>query len=70
VLVSYNLGMRYCTTRASADAAGKVDLMTDQGEDCVVVNPSSMPKRSGDRIKTDRLRPAAAAHAGVARRRW
>ena len=25
-----------------------------QGEDCVVVNPSSMPKRSGDRIKTDR----------------
>ena len=24
------------------------------GEDCVVVNPSSMPKRSGDRIKTDR----------------
>ena len=28
--------------------------LTDQGEDCVVVNPSSMPKRSGDRIKTDR----------------
>jgi len=25
-----------------------------QGEDCVIVNPSSMPKRSGDRIKTDR----------------
>lgn len=24
------------------------------GEECVVVNPSSMPKRSGDRIKTDR----------------
>ena len=27
---------------------------TAQGEDCVVVSPSSMPKRSGDRIKTDR----------------
>ena len=25
-----------------------------QGEDCVVVSPSMMPKRSGDRIKTDR----------------
>jgi transposase len=25
--------------------------LTSQGEDCVVVNPSSMPKRSGDRIK-------------------
>ena len=28
--------------------------LTAQDEDCVVVNPSSMPKRSGDRIKTDR----------------
>jgi transposase len=28
--------------------------LTSQGEECVVVNPSSMPKRSGDRIKTDR----------------
>ena len=28
--------------------------LTAQGEDCTVVNPSSMPKRSGDRIKTDR----------------
>ena len=28
--------------------------LTTHGEDCVVVNPSSMPKRSGDRIKTDR----------------
>jgi transposase len=28
--------------------------LTAEGEDCVVVNPSSMPKRSGDRIKTDR----------------
>lgn len=28
--------------------------LTAQGEDCVVVNPSSMPKRSGERIKTDR----------------
>jgi transposase len=26
--------------------------LTGQGEDCAVVNPSSMPKRSGDRIKT------------------
>jgi hypothetical protein len=28
--------------------------LTAHGEECVVVNPSSMPKRSGDRIKTDR----------------
>jgi transposase len=28
--------------------------LTAQGEDCVVVNPSSLPTRSGDRIKTDR----------------
>ena len=28
--------------------------LTAHGEDCVVVSPSSMPKRSGDRIKTDR----------------
>jgi transposase len=28
--------------------------LTTQGEDCVVVNPSSMPKRSSDRVKTDR----------------
>jgi transposase len=28
--------------------------LTTEGEDCAVVNPSSMPKRSGDRIKTDR----------------
>ena len=28
--------------------------LTGEGEDCAVVNPSSMPKRSGDRIKTDR----------------
>ena len=28
--------------------------LTTQGEDCVLVNPSSLPKRSGDRIKTDR----------------
>ena len=27
--------------------------LTALGGDCVVVNPSSMPKRSGDRIKTD-----------------
>lgn len=29
-------------------------FLTAEGEACVVVNPSSMPKRSGDRIKTDR----------------
>ena len=28
--------------------------LTAQGDDGVVVNPSSMPKRSGDRVKTDR----------------
>ena len=28
--------------------------LTAQSEECVVVNPSRMPKRSGDRIKTDR----------------
>jgi hypothetical protein len=28
--------------------------LTAQGGECVVVHPSSMPKRSGDRIKTDR----------------
>jgi len=35
--------------------------LTGQGEDCVVVNPSSLPKRSGDRIKTDRRDGAALA---------
>ena len=29
-------------------------FLTAQSEDCVVVDPSNMPKRSGDRIKTDR----------------
>ena len=28
--------------------------LTKQGEDCVVVSPSMIPKRSGDRVKTDR----------------
>ena len=28
--------------------------LTAHGEDCVVVSPSMIPKRSGDRIKTDR----------------
>ena len=28
--------------------------LTGLGEDCVVISPSNMPKRSGDRIKTDR----------------
>jgi len=35
--------------------------LTAEGEDCVVVNPSSMPKRSGDRIKTDRRDGASLA---------
>ena len=28
--------------------------LTEHGEDCVVVSPSMIPKRSGDRVKTDR----------------
>jgi transposase len=28
--------------------------LTGQGEDCAVVSPSMIPKRSGDRVKTDR----------------
>ena len=28
--------------------------LTTHGEHCVVVSPSMMPKRSGDRVKTDR----------------
>jgi transposase len=28
--------------------------LTGRGEDCVVVSPSMIPKRSGDRVKTDR----------------
>src|SRR6478672_5171451 len=28
--------------------------LTARGEDCVVVSPSMVPKRSGDRVKTDR----------------
>jgi len=28
--------------------------LTAEHEDCVVVSPSSMPKRSGERVKTDR----------------
>ncbi len=39
---------------AGACGFGIHRYLTAQGEDCVVVNPSSMPKRSGDRIKTDR----------------
>jgi transposase len=35
--------------------------LTAQAEDCVVVNPSSMSKRSGDRIKTDRRDDATLA---------
>ena len=28
--------------------------LTKRGEDCVIVSPSMIPKRSGDRVKTDR----------------
>jgi transposase len=28
--------------------------LTSRGEDCVVVSPSMIPKRSGERVKTDR----------------
>ena len=28
--------------------------LTNRGEDCMVVSPSMTPKRSGDRVKTDR----------------
>ena len=42
-----------CTRPARVGLASTA-ISTAQGEDCVVVNPSSMPKRSGDRIKTDR----------------
>ena len=35
--------------------------LTAEGEDCIVVNPSSMPTRSGDRIKTDRRDGASLA---------
>ena len=28
--------------------------LTKRGEDCMVVSPSMVPKRSGDRVKTDR----------------
>src|SRR5256712_13028982 len=28
--------------------------LTKRGEECVVVSPSMVPKRSGDRVKTDR----------------
>jgi transposase len=28
--------------------------LTQRGEDCVIVSPSMVPRRSGDRVKTDR----------------
>jgi transposase len=46
-------GLR-CVYEAGPCGFGIHRDLTAQGEDCVVVNPSSMPKRSGDRIKTDR----------------
>jgi transposase len=44
----------HCVYEAGPCGFGIHRYLTAQGEDCVVVNPSSMPKRSGDRIKTDR----------------
>jgi transposase len=41
--------------------------LTGQGKECVVVNPSSMPKRSGDRIKTDRRFRIRRAPSGACR---
>ena len=41
-------------TKPGRAGLGSTAISLRQGEDCVVVNPSSMPKRSGDRIKTDR----------------
>jgi len=35
--------------------------LTARGEDCVVVSPSMVPKRSGDRVKTDRRDSATLA---------
>lgn len=35
--------------------------LTARGEDCVVVSPSMVPKRSGDRVKTDRRDSVALA---------
>ncbi|MGH9346282.1 MAG: IS110 family transposase [Vicinamibacterales bacterium] len=35
--------------------------LTTHGEDCVVVSPSMVPKRSGDRVKTDRRDSATLA---------
>ena len=42
--------------------------LTAQKEDCVVVSPSHIPKRSGDRIKTDR-RDSQALSAAASRGR-
>jgi transposase len=55
VLVSYNLGMRslHDPRQGGCRRQGRPDDRPGE-EDCVVVNPSSMPKRSGGRIKTDR----------------
>jgi transposase len=42
--------------------------LSAQGLTCEVVAPSSIPKRSGDRVKTDRARRADARAPGVCRR--
>src|SRR3970282_1125176 len=39
---------------AGAGGLGIKRHLAKHGEDCVVVSPSMVPKRSGDRVKTDR----------------
>lgn len=39
-------------SEAGACGFGIHRYLTAQGEECVVVNPSSLPRRSGERIKT------------------
>jgi transposase len=43
-----------CVYEAGPCGCGIHRYLTAQGEECVVVNPSSLPTRRGDRIKTDR----------------
>jgi transposase len=42
--------------------------LTGRGEQCVVVSPSMVPKRSGDRVKTDRRDSLTLARLHRARR--
>src|SRR2546429_9667840 len=61
--------------RRSSDGYGPCGFgiyryLTNRGEACVVVSPSMVPKRSGDRVKTDRrdsVEVARADRAGALR---